>query len=392
MDELAQSLDAFGPWDWACVITSLLSAFIGIYALKCWHNLPGKLGAPTISASDAIISLCTGLLCFGILFGLVTQLVMQSFATYFGIAQAHLFTSAFCGQLAAALAMLGMGALAPRTLDWAPSVETDEPKNTGSPFRQAVRAFSVPRVLLGLLSIFALGLAATLVWKGVHVAWGQLFLHGWTGQPPADEPQEIVDAVLKTDVDTWRFLTIALAVTIGAPIMEELAFRGMIYPGLRRLLSDSNFWIRAIPWLAVLLPITFWLVAGFNLEAFAIQPLDPQTLRPADGSPKETRDILILINLLIKVAFVVLITSPFAIGLAKSASERHGRWIAVCVTGAVFSAAHLSPSAALPLFAFGAFMCLVRDRYGLLTCMAIHCCFNGWNLLWLKLAPNASTL
>jgi len=392
MDELAQSLDAFGPWDWACVITSLLSAFIGIYALKCWHNLPGKLGAPTISASDAIISLCTGLLCFGILFGLVTQLVMQSFATYFGIAQAHLFTSAFCGQLAAALAMLGMGALAPRTLDWAPSVETDEPKNTGSPFRQAVRAFSVPRVLLGLLSIFALGLAATLVWKGVHVAWGQLFLHGWTGQPPADEPQEIVDAVLKTDVDTWRFLTIALAVTIGAPIMEELAFRGMIYPGLRRLLSDSNFWIRAILWLAVLLPITFWLVAGFNLEAFAIQPLDPQTLRPADGSPKETRDILILINLLIKVAFVVLITSPFAIGLAKSASERHGRWIAVCVTGAVFSAAHLSPSAALPLFAFGAFMCLVRDRYGLLTCMAIHCCFNGWNLLWLKLAPNASTL
>jgi membrane protease YdiL (CAAX protease family) len=190
-------------------------------------------------------------------------------------------------------------------------VETDEPKLGGSPFRQALRGFSVPRVLLGLLAIFALGLAATLVWKGVHVAWGQLFLHGWTGQPPADEPQEIVDAVLKTDFDTWRFFTIALAVTIGAPIMEELAFRGMIYPGLRRL---------------------------------------------------------------------------------GAASATHGRWIAIVVTGALFSAAHLSPSAALPLFAFGAFMCLVRDRYGLLTCMAIHCCFNGWNLLWLKLAPNASTL
>ena len=392
MDELTQSLDTFGPWDWACVIVSLLSAFIGIYALKCWRDLPGKIAAPTISASDAIISLCTGLLSFGILFGLVTQIVMQSFATYFGIAQAHLFTSAFCGQLAAALAMLGMGALAPRTLDWAPSVETDESKSASSPFRQALLGFSVPRVLLGLLSIFALGLATTLVWKGFHVAWEQLFLSGWAGQPPADEPQEIVDAVLKTDVDTWRFLTIVLAVTIGAPVMEELAFRGMIYPGLRRLFSDSNLWIRAILWLAVLLPITFWLVAGFNLEAFAIQPLDPQTLRPADGSPKETRDILILINLLIKVAFVVLITSPFAIGLAKSASERHGRWIAICVTSAVFSAAHLSPSAALPLFAFGAFMCLVRDRYGLITCMAIHCCFNGWNLLWLKLAPNASTL
>ena len=311
MDELAQSLEAFGPWDWACVITSLLAAFIGIYALKCWHNLPGKAGAPTTLITDAVLGLCTGLLAFGIIFGVVTGMVSQAFSTHFGISQAHLFTAACCGQLAAAATMLGMGTVAPRTLDWAPSVETDEPKLDGSPFRQALRGFSVPRVLLGLLAIFALGLAATLVWKGFHVAWEQLFLRGWAGQPPADEPQEIVDAVLKTDVDTWRFFTITLAVAIGAPIMEELAFRGMIYPGLRRL---------------------------------------------------------------------------------GAGSERHGRWIAIVATGALFSAAHLSPSAALPLFAFGAFMCLVRDRYGLLTCMAIHCCFNSWNLLWLKLAPNASSL
>jgi membrane protease YdiL (CAAX protease family) len=324
MDELTLSLDAFGPWDWACVIVNLLAVFIGIYALKCWKNLPGKAGATTLSLADAVIGLCTGLLAFGVIFGVVAGTVSQSFSTHFGISQAHLFTAAFSGQVAAACAMLGMGAVAPKTLDWAPSVETDVPKLEGSPFietdetklvdspfRQAVRAFSVPRLLLGLLSIFALGLAASLVWKGFHVAWEQLFLSGWAGQPPADEPQEIVDAVLKTDVDTWRFFTIALAVTIGAPIMEELAFRGMIYPGLRRL---------------------------------------------------------------------------------GAASERHGRWIAIVVTGALFSAAHLSPSAALPLFAFGAFMCLVRDRYGLLTCMAIHCSFNAWNLVWLKLAPNASTL
>ncbi|NBV53253.1 MAG: CPBP family intramembrane metalloprotease [Verrucomicrobia bacterium] len=311
MDELTQSLDAFGPWDWACVIANLLVAIIGLFALKCWRNLPGKSAAPTTSVGDAVIGLSTGLLSFGILFGVVTGLVSQAFSTHFGISQAHLFTAAFCGQLAAAATMLAMGALAPKTLGWAPSIETDEPKPAGSAFRHALRAFSFPRVLLGLLAIFALGLAATLLWKGFHVAWEQLFLRGWAGQPPADEPQEIVDAVLKTDVDTWRFLTITLAVTIGAPIMEELAFRGMIYPGLRRI----------------------------------------------------------------------------SIG-----SEKYGRWIAVGLTGALFSAAHLSPSAALPLFAFGAFMCLVRDRYGLLTCMAIHCSFNLWNLVWLKLAPNASTL
>jgi membrane protease YdiL (CAAX protease family) len=285
-----------------------------------------------------------------------------------------------------------MGALAPRTLDWAPSVETDEPKSASSPFRQALLGFSVPRVLLGLLSIFALGLVTTLFWKGFHVAWEQLFLSGWAGQPPADEPQEIVDAVLKTDVDTWRFLTIVLAVTIGAPIMEELAFRGMIYPGFNRILSDSNRWIRGMLWLTIIFPITFWLCSGLHLEAFAIPPIDPQTLMPVDGSPSETRNILLLLNSLTRFAVILVISSPFAFAMARLTSERHGRWIAICVTGAVFSAAHLSPSAALPLFAFGAFMCLVRDRYGLITCMAIHCCFNGWNLLWLKLAPNASTL
>ena len=312
MNELTQSLDAFGPWDWACVVVNLLAAFIGIYALKCWRDLPGKAGTTTLSLGDAMMGLGTGLLAFGVIFGVVAGLVSQSFSTYFGVSQAHLFTAAFCGQLAAACAMLGMGAVAPRTLDWAPSVETDEPKLEGSPFSEALRGFSVPRGLLALLSIFALGLAASLVWKGFHVAWEQFAVHGWAGPPPADEPQEIVNAVLKTDVDSWRFFTITLAVTIGAPIMEELAFRGMIYPGLRRL--------------------------------------------------------------------------------AAAFSERPTRWIAIGVTGALFSAAHLSPSAALPLFAFGAFMCLVRDRYGLLTCMAVHCSFNAWNLVWLKLAPNASTL
>lgn len=311
MDELAQSLEAFGPWDWACVVANLLTAIAGIFALKCWRGLPGKAALPTISLSDAVVGLATGLLAFGIVFGVVTGLVSQAFATHFGISQAHLFTAAFSGQLAAAATMLGLGAAAPRTLGWAPSLETDGPTPEGSPFLQAIRAFGVPRMLLGLLAIFALGLAATLLWKGFHFTWEQFFLKGWAGQPPADEPQEIVDAVLKTDVDTWRFFTIVLAVTIGAPIMEELAFRGMIYPGLLRL------------------------------------------------------------------------------GVA--ASERHGRWLAIVLTGALFSAAHLSPSAALPLFAFGAFMCLVRDRFGLLTCMALHCSFNAWNLVWLKLAPNAST-
>jgi membrane protease YdiL (CAAX protease family) len=310
MDELTQALDAFGPWDWACVGANLTAAALGIFALRCWRGMPGVIPPHPVSAMNAALGVVTSVMSFGLVFGLVLAAAAQAFSSHFGIAQAHVFTAAFIGQSAAALTMIAMGAMVPESLRWAPDVSADEPGE--SPLRRALRAFTFPRLLLVLLALFALGLALTALWKGLHVGWTQLFQHGLLGEPPADVPQDIVDSVLKTDVDTWRFGTIILAVTIGAPVMEELAFRGMLYPGLRRLLTG--------------------------------------------------------------------------------ASERHARWIAVALTGLIFSAAHGSPSAALPLFGFGAYMCLVRDRYGLLTCMAAHACFNGWNLAWLKLAPAASTL
>ena len=310
MDELTQSLDAFGPWDWACVGANLTAAALGIFAIRCWRGMPGVLPPLPVSASNAALGVVTGVMSFGLVFGLVLAAAAQAFSSHFGLAQAHVFTAAFIGQSAAAVTMVAMGALVPETLRWAPDVAADE--SSDGPLRRAGRAFRFSRLLLVLLILFGLGLAFSAAWKGVHVGWTQLFQHGLAGEPPVDAPQDIVDSVLKTDVDSWRFGTIILAVTIGAPVMEELAFRGMLYPGLRRLLTG--------------------------------------------------------------------------------ASERHARWIAVALTGLIFSAAHGSPSAALPLFGFGAFMCLVRDRYGLLTCMAAHACFNGWNLAWLKLAPAASTL
>jgi membrane protease YdiL (CAAX protease family) len=310
MDELTQALDAFGPWDWACVGANLTAAVLGFFGLRCWRGMPGVMPPLPVSASNAALGVVTGVMAFAVVFGLVFNAAAQVFSSHFGIAQAHMFTAAFIGQSAAALAMIAMGSLVPETLRWAPDLTADEPGE--SPLRRALRALSFSRLLLVLLILFGLGLALAAVWKGVHVGWTQLFQQGLVGEPPADEPQDIVDSVLKTDVDSWRFVTIIFAVTIGAPVMEELAFRGMLYPGLRRLLSG--------------------------------------------------------------------------------ATERHARWIAVALTGLIFSAAHGSPSAALPLFGFGAFMCLVRDRYGLLTCMAAHACFNGWNLVWLKLAPAASTL
>jgi membrane protease YdiL (CAAX protease family) len=309
--ELAQTFKDFGPWDWACIIANFSLGLGGIFALKCWRQMPDTAAYTKGSTMNASISLGTALLAFGIVFPLMLQWVAQACATTFGISQAYIFVAAFAGQLTAAGALITVGGLIRGTLHWAPSDLSAE--TSDSDFTQAFKAFSLPRLLLAILCIFALGIGCALLWKGVHIAWEQLFLHGWAGQPPADEPQDIVNSVLKTDVGTWRFATITLAVAVGAPIMEELAFRGMLYPGVRQLLG-------------------------------------------------------------------VIAPTPTA------------RWIAVILTGAVFSAAHLSASAAIPLFAFGAFMCLVRDRYGLLVCMGAHASFNLWNLVWLKLAPNASNL
>jgi len=309
MEDFRQAVAVFGPWDWACVALNLSAAFAGVFALRSWQERSPEGLRPGMSATDAALAVLTGLTSFSLLFGLVTGLAKQSFQTIFGISLTHVFTSAFLGQSAAIAAMLTMSLVAPATLSWAPA--RNQADETGD-FRRARQAFSLPRIGMVMLCLLALGVALTAAWKGVHFGWEQLALRGITGPAPADEPQEIVDIVLRTDVGTWTFAAIALAVTVGAPIMEELAFRGMLYPGLRRL--------------------------------------------------------------------------------GEAVSARHARWLAVVLTGALFSAAHLSASAALPLFGFGAFMCLVRDRHGLLACMAAHACFNGWNLLWLKLAPAAANL
>jgi len=311
--ELAQSLEAFGPWDWACVGLSLATALAGAYALKCWHNLPGTDAEPTATATEATAAFFAAIGAFIIVFPVVTQLVTSRFAGLFGASQTHLFIGACAGQLSAAVAILATGKFLPHSLHWAPSLLPADEQFAGlSEFRQAVRAWSFPRWILSFLAIFALGVVGTILWKLFYLSWNQLYLAGWAGSPPADELQDIVQVVMRTEFWSLKFVIITLAVAIGAPIMEELVFRGMLYPSLKRLCQ------------------------------------------------------------------------PFSPGWS--------RLLAAILTGMVFSTAHTCASAAIPLFAFGAFMCLIRDRFGLLTCISIHATFNLWNLVWLKLAPNASNL
>ena len=181
MDELTQALDAFGPWDWACVGANLTAAALGIFALRCWRGMPAVNAPAVTTAMNAALGVVTSLMSFGLIFGLVLAAAAQAFSTHFGIAQAHLFTAAFLGQCAAALSMIAMGALVPDTLRWSPDVAPEE--SSGGPLRRAARAFTFPRLLLALLVLFALGLALAALCKGVHVGWTCLL---YTSPSPRD--------------------------------------------------------------------------------------------------------------------------------------------------------------------------------------------------------------
>jgi len=67
------------------------------------------------------------------------------------------------------------------------------------------------------------------------------------------------------------------------------------------------------------------------------------------------------------------------------------RGYAIIITGVTFGIVHGSLAAFLPLTAIGCMLCIVRDRFGLITGMAVHAAFNLHTVIWLLLAPTAST-
>ncbi len=67
------------------------------------------------------------------------------------------------------------------------------------------------------------------------------------------------------------------------------------------------------------------------------------------------------------------------------------RGYAIVITGVTFGIVHGSLAAFLPLTAIGCMLCIFRDRFGLITSMAVHAAFNLHTVIWLLIAPTAST-
>ncbi len=307
MEKLREIAQTFTDWDWACVAYTVGLGLLGIVRLRRWFR-EERTDEPAPSAPiDALLGLGLGLVAFGFVYPFVQSVLVQRLTSeqLFPSVSSHLLMG-LVGQMVATALMVALWiALRPAVI-WSPTAPANAPDATNHPL-SALPGLHPRAIGTALVCVIGLGLAGGVAWKLLHTAWEFAAAHGFPFAAPADEPQDVVQLVLDVPVRSRTFLMLTLTVSVGAPIMEELAFRGMIYPGLKRLLPPS-------------------------------------------------------------------------------------RWPAVVITGLLFSTVHLSWSAALPLLGFGCFLCLVRDRYGLLTCIGVHAAFNFTSLLWLKLAPNASSL
>jgi membrane protease YdiL (CAAX protease family) len=307
MDKFREIAQAFTVLDWACVVYTVGLGLLGLTWLRGWFREEQADEPAPSSPIDALIGLGLGLLAFGFIYPLVqSTLVQRLTSTQLLPSVSAQLQMGLIGQLVATGLMVGVWLALRPTVVWTPTAPNDPLRVANHP-ASALAGLNPRLIGYALVCVIGLGLAGALIWKLLHTTWEFAAAHGFPFAAPSDAPQDVVQLVLDVPFGSRTFDMLLLTVSLGAPIMEEIAFRGMIYPGLKRLLPPS-------------------------------------------------------------------------------------RWPAVVLTGLLFATVHLSWSAALPLLGFGCFLCLVRDRYGLLTCIGVHAAFNFTSLLWLKLAPNASSL
>jgi membrane protease YdiL (CAAX protease family) len=64
---------------------------------------------------------------------------------------------------------------------------------------------------------------------------------------------------------------------------------------------------------------------------------------------------------------------------------------AIALTGILFGSLHGNLAALLPISVMGAWLCIIRDRFGLGTCILLHAMNNAWTIFWLVAAPEIAT-
>jgi membrane protease YdiL (CAAX protease family) len=256
------------------------------------------------NSSQAIYGLF-GLISFFVYVSVIPGSLIPGLKIIFTEGDTAIYFAQLIGQILGAITLVTFAYLCPGSLRFAPSASLNKApqlhvQTFSDDIKSAWQSFDLRSLWQKFFSLCAIALCAGLVWKLFYNLSEQ------SGQPLPEDIQPLVDFIAKYD---WSgpispIVVLGMSCVIGAPIMEELVFRGMIYPSLKR-----------------------WLPRGY----------------------------------------------------------------AIIITGVFFGVVHGNLAAVFPLMAFGSVLCIMRDRFGLFTCIALHALFNLHTFIWLYLAPNASS-
>jgi membrane protease YdiL (CAAX protease family) len=268
-EPVAESFAELSSTDWTCIAFNVGLALAGLRVLKRWPLGGGPRLERRADVGTAAAGLVTALLAFGLAFPLLSQFVAGFFRTEFGVTQQDIFLSTLAAQLVTTAAVVALGLTLPGAVQWSPTAAPESaPVVTDSP-KGALRLLRGRDTLRAYLGVCALATLGSLSWKGLHRLWTMAHEAGLTGEPPVDLLQDIVETVMRTDPLTAKFGLLTLTVTVGAPVMEELVFRGTLYPALKSLLT----WIPPRANVAVAAACTGLLFSVVHLSPSAFIPL-----------------------------------------------------------------------------------------------------------------------
>ena len=246
-----------------------------------------------------------GLISFFVYVSVIPGALIPSLKIVFIEADTAVYLAQLIGQILGAATLVAFAYLCPGSLRFAPSASFNEApqlpvQDFSDDVKSAWKNIQSHTLWPNFFSLCAIAICAGLVWKLFY------YFSEQSGQPLPEDIQPLVDLIAKYD---WHgplspIILLGISCVLGAPIIEELVFRGMIYPSLKR-----------------------WLPRGY----------------------------------------------------------------AIIITGVFFGVVHGNLAAVFPLMAFGSVLCIIRDRFGLFTCIALHALFNLHTFIWLYLAPNASS-